>query len=68
VGLSVRAPGLEFGPRLRAIDLDDFPSLKIAAFWQEPLAMLPSLFLEEIRKEARRQIVVPQKPKGKGSS
>ena len=68
VGLSVRAPGLEFGPRLKAIDLDDFPRLRIAAFWQEPLAMLPSLFLEEIRKEARTQLNVPQKPKaGRGA-
>jgi hypothetical protein len=64
VGLSIRAPGLEFGPRLQAIDLDDFPRLKIAAFWQEPLAVLPGLFLEEIRKEARTQLIVPQKPKG----
>jgi hypothetical protein len=61
--LSVRAPGLEFGSRLRAIDLDDFPNLRIAAFWQEPLAMLPDLFLEEIRKEARTQLAAPQKPK-----
>src|ERR1700745_1381884 len=63
VGLSVRAPGLEFGPRLQAIDLDDFPRLKIAAFWQEPLAVLPSLFLEEIRKEAQTQLSVRHKPK-----
>jgi len=68
VGLSVRAPGLEFGPDLRALDLDDFPRLQIAAFWQEPLAMLPSLFLEEIRKEARAQPTVTQKPQAsKGS-
>jgi hypothetical protein len=64
VGLSVRAPGLEFGPRLQAIDLDDFPRVKIAAFWQEPLAVLPSLFLEEIRKEARTQLTAPPKSRG----
>jgi DNA-binding transcriptional LysR family regulator len=63
VGLSVRAPGLEFGPDLRAIDLDDFPRLKIAAFWQEPLANLPNLFLEEIRKESRSQASLLQKSK-----
>ena len=63
VGLSIRAPGLEFGPRLHAIDLDDFPRVKIAAFWQEPLAALPSLFLAEIRKEAQTQLAVPKKPK-----
>jgi DNA-binding transcriptional LysR family regulator len=63
VGLSVRAPGLEFGPDLRAIDLDDFPRVKIAAFWQEPLGMLPGLFLEEIRKEARAQSASAPKPK-----
>jgi hypothetical protein len=63
VGLSVRAPGLEFGPKLQAIDLDDFPRLKIAAFWQEPLAVLPSLFLAEIRKEAQTQLAVPKKTK-----
>jgi len=63
VGLSLRAPGLEFGPRLQAIDLDDFPRVKIAAFWQEPLAVLPSLFLAEIRKEAQTQLAAPKKSK-----
>ena len=69
IGLSVRAPGLEFGPGLRAVDLDDFPRLKIAAFWQEPLAILPSLFLDEIRKEARLQPAAAPKPKaGRGAA
>jgi DNA-binding transcriptional LysR family regulator len=54
IGLSVRAPGLKFGPGLRAIELDEFPRLQIAALWQEPLSMVPARFLEEIRKEARR--------------
>ena len=55
IGLSVRAPGLKYGPGLRAIELDEFPRVQIAAFWQEPLRNISNLFLEEIRKEARSQ-------------
>jgi hypothetical protein len=40
---------------LRILELTDFPQLKLAAFWQEPLAPLPKAFLEEVRKEAKRQ-------------
>ena len=68
IGLSIRTPGLEFGPDLRAIDLDEFPRLQIAAFWQEPLAVLPSLFLEEIRKEARAEPLVTQRSRASKTS
>jgi DNA-binding transcriptional LysR family regulator len=55
IGLSTLAPGITVGPDLRAIVLKDFPLLKIAAFWQEPLPPVPALFMEEIKKEALKQ-------------
>jgi DNA-binding transcriptional LysR family regulator len=55
VGLSILAPGTQYGPDLRVIALKDFPLLKIAAFWQEPLPPVPALFMEEIKKEALKQ-------------
>ena len=55
IGLSILAPGIQYGPDLRVIGLRDFPLLKIAAFWQEPLPPVPALFMEEIKKEALKQ-------------
>ena len=55
IGLSVFAPGVRVDDRLRILELTGFPQLKLAAFWQEPLAPLPKAFLEEVRKEAKRQ-------------
>jgi hypothetical protein len=43
------------------IGLRDFPLLKVAAFWQEPLAPVPALFMEEIMKEALKQRGAPDK-------
>jgi len=55
IGLSILAPGIQYGPDLRVIGLKDFPLLKIAAFWQDPLPPVPALFMEEIKKEALKQ-------------
>jgi len=46
IGLSILAPGIQYGSDLRAIPLKDFPLLKVAAFWQEPLPPVPALFME----------------------
>jgi DNA-binding transcriptional LysR family regulator len=55
IGLSILAPGIQYGSDLRVIGLKDFPLVKIAAFWQEPLPPVPALFMEEIKKEALNQ-------------
>jgi DNA-binding transcriptional LysR family regulator len=55
IGLSILAPGIQYGSDLRVIGLKDFPLVKIAAFWQEPLSPVPALFMEEIKKEALKQ-------------
>jgi DNA-binding transcriptional LysR family regulator len=55
IGLSILAPGIQYGSDLRVIGLKDFPLVKIAAFWQEPLPPVPALFMEEIKKEALKQ-------------
>ncbi len=55
IGLSILAPGIHYGSDLRVIGLKDFPLLKVAAFWQEPLPPVPALFMEEIKQEALKQ-------------
>lgn len=62
IGLSILAPGIHYGPDLRAVPLKDFPLLKVAAFWQEPLPPVPALFMEEIKKEALKQRTHPANP------
>jgi DNA-binding transcriptional LysR family regulator len=54
IGLSILAPGAKLNPELKAVQLPGFPRMKLAAFWQEPLPMLPSAFLAELRAEAKR--------------
>jgi DNA-binding transcriptional LysR family regulator len=54
IGLSIVVPGVKLDPELQSIELTDFPKIKLAAFWQEPLPTLPRLFLDEIRAEAKR--------------
>lgn len=54
VGLSVEIPGRIFPKTIRAIPLNDFPGLKIGAFWRGKPPELQAAFLERVRAEAQR--------------
>jgi DNA-binding transcriptional LysR family regulator len=57
LGLSVRLPDKELPPRLRAIDLPDFPPVKLGVLYRAaagPENPVRQAFLEEIGKQAER--------------
>jgi DNA-binding transcriptional LysR family regulator len=51
-GLSLAAPGAKLEKRLRAVPLEQFPSLVIAVLWQKNMRPSSQAFLEEIRRRA----------------
>jgi len=52
IGVSVRVPGVKFSKGITAIDLDDFPELRIAGLWRGKLHPLAAEVLEGLRKIA----------------
>jgi DNA-binding transcriptional LysR family regulator len=54
VGLAVAIPQAPLNPNLKMLELTGLPRLRIAAFWQEPLAAVPQQLLDEVRAEAGR--------------
>jgi DNA-binding transcriptional LysR family regulator len=54
IGLAVRVPGIRLSPKLRAIDLPDFPALPLGMLWRDNQDRLLRAFREASAARARR--------------
>jgi DNA-binding transcriptional LysR family regulator len=54
IGLAVRVPGSRLPPKIRALDLPDFPVLTLGMLWRDDQNKLLRAFREQIQARSRQ--------------
>jgi DNA-binding transcriptional LysR family regulator len=59
IGLSVRVPGIALSPKLRALELPDFPTVPLGMIWRDDQDKLLRAFRLEVEERARELAAKP---------
>jgi DNA-binding transcriptional LysR family regulator len=56
IGLSLRIPGVKLSPKLRAIELPDFPTIPLGLLWRDNQDKLVRTFRERVEERAAKMV------------